>query len=181
MVKRLPVCTGLMIVAASLSVQQGRATQLSMPTSMRVFQEVEDRWSEAINKRDQHALDLVLSPEFIDISASGAVRTRNLQVASIFPRGTDPLSLDRRVLSVRIFGDMAVVIGTYYVEERGPNENPVRRNGMFTHIYRSVRGKWLCVNAHSTATLDPGAQMARGAKKQKDTGHLKDSARQSTQ
>ncbi len=147
------VYTGL-ILAAVLTVQQGRATQPSLPVSMRVFQQVEDRWSEAINKRDQNALGLVLSPELIDISASGQVRTRDQQVAALFQKDTEPLSLDRRVLSVRVFGDMAVVIGAY-VEEEGPHEKPARRNGMFTHIYRNVRGNWLCINAHSTSAQEP--------------------------
>jgi hypothetical protein len=42
--------------------------QLKHPlTDEQRFQQVEDRWSKAINKRDQNVLELVLSPELIGI------------------------------------------------------------------------------------------------------------------
>src|SRR5579871_831830 len=41
------------------------------------FQKIEDTWSDAVNKRDQYGLELVLSPLLVDVSASGDVTTRN--------------------------------------------------------------------------------------------------------
>lgn len=128
-------------------------------TDMQRFQQVEDRWGEAISKRDQHALQLVLSPELIDISASGDVTTRNLQIAMLLNKSTEPLSLDQRVASVRTFGDLAVVIGTY-VEQLRFDDQPVQRKGIFTHIYQRVHGHWLCVNGHRTAVPEPLRQKA---------------------
>ena len=45
------------------------------------FQKIEDSWSDAVNRRDQYSLELVLSPLYVDVSASGDVTTRNQQVA----------------------------------------------------------------------------------------------------
>src|SRR5580692_7707640 len=47
------------------------------------FQKIEDSWSDAVNRRDQYSLELVLSPLFVDVSASGDVTTRNQQVAQV--------------------------------------------------------------------------------------------------
>ena len=40
------------------------------PPEFREMQQVEDRWATAITKRDQYALELVLAPQYIGISAS---------------------------------------------------------------------------------------------------------------
>jgi hypothetical protein len=176
----LSIVSLLFSVVSLCPAQQARATQASLQINIQTFQQVEDRWSEAINKRDQYALGIVLSPELIDISASGEVRTRNQRVAMLFQKGTEPLLLDRRVVNVRIFGDLAVVIGTY-VEKPRVNEEPARCKGMFTHIYQNVRGNWLCVNAHSTAAAEPSRQKLRGAEMRIDAGHLNASGGMSTQ
>jgi ketosteroid isomerase-like protein len=96
--------------------QQTRAVQASLTADTKAFQQLENRWSEAIGKRDQYGLELVLSPELVDVSATGDVTTRKQQIAMLFEKGGEPLSLDQRVLSVRILGDLAVVIGVYLLE-----------------------------------------------------------------
>jgi ketosteroid isomerase-like protein len=158
------VCT-LFLGAAHCLAQQARAIPAATQTDVQRFQRVEDRWSEAINKRDQQALQSVLSPELIDISAVGDITTRNLQIAMLLHESSEPLSLDQRVANVRTFGDLAVVIGTY-VEQLQVNDQPVQRKGIFTHIYQRVQGDWLCVNAHRTTVVEPARQKARGSKKQ---------------
>ena len=41
------------------------------------FQKIEESWSLAVNGRDQYGLELVLSPLFVDVSATGDITTRN--------------------------------------------------------------------------------------------------------
>ena len=131
---------------------------------MQTFQTIEDRWSEAINKRDQYALELVLSPELIDISATGTVTTRDQQISMLLQRHTEPLLFDQRVVNVRSFGGIAIVIGNY-VEQPRAKENVVRRSGMFIHVYQKFRGRWSCINAQRTAIGAPSPPKARGAEK----------------
>jgi hypothetical protein len=130
-----------------------------------MFQQVEDRWSEAINKRDQYVLELVLSPELIDISATGDVTTRNQQISMLFQKSTEARSIDQHVVSVRVLGNLAVVIGSY-TEQLRVDEKVAQQKGVFTHVYQNIRGNWLCVNSHRTATETPVRQKARGSKKQ---------------
>jgi ketosteroid isomerase-like protein len=170
----------LFVTAIQCSAQQRPGVQASSPTGIHVFQQIEDRWSEAINRRDQYALEQVLSPELIDISAIGSVTTRNQQIAMLFGKGTESLSLDQRVSNVRTFGDMAVVIGTYG-EQRRVSGKLVSRNGMFTHIYQNVRSNWLCVSAQRTFPVESVPQKASVVKKQDDAEHHVANASQNTQ
>jgi hypothetical protein len=145
--------------------QPTRAAQISPLTDEQKFQQIEDRWSAAINKRDQYLLELVLSPELVDISATGDVTTRNQQISSLFQKSAESRSLDQRVVRVRVLENLAVVTGSY-TEQLRVNDKAVQQKGVFTHIYQNIRGNWLCVNSHRTATEEPVRQ-ARGSKKQR--------------
>ena len=144
--------------------QEISVSQSSPLTDKQTFQQIEDRWCEAINRRDQYALELVLSPEMIDISATGTVTTRDQQIALLLQRRNEPLLLNRGVVNVRSFGEIAIVIGSY-VEQPRAKEKMVRRSGMFTHVYRKFRGRWSCINAQRTANGDPSPQKTRGEEK----------------
>jgi hypothetical protein len=152
------------LAAGQSSAQEGPGLQTSLSADKEAFQEIENRWSEAIDKRDQYALEQLLSPELIDISAIGAVTTRNQQIAMLFGKSSEPLSLNLRVLSVRIFGNMAVVIGTYG-EQRRVNGKPMGLNGMFTHIFQNVRGNWICVSAQRSLPVETVPQKVRGGER----------------
>ncbi len=77
------------------------------------FQKIEDSWSDAVNRRDQYALELVLSPLFVDVSAQGDVTTRNQQVVQVISSQDKSLYLTQKVITVRMLGDIAVANGTY--------------------------------------------------------------------
>ena len=141
--------------------QQSQAVQASPMPDTKTFQQLENRWSQAISKRDQYALELVLAPDLVDISETGDVTTRNQQIAMLFKKDGEALSLDQRVLSVRMFGNVAVVVGTYSTIRLIQGKQDIR-NGMFTHVYLNVQGNWLCIHAHRTATAEEALQKTRG-------------------
>jgi hypothetical protein len=159
-----PILFALFSSGPQTNAQQAGAHQASQPPDKQAFQQIEDRWSQAIAKRDQYALELVLSPELIDISAWGDQTTRNQQIAMLFEKDAEPLSLDPRVTNVRTFGEVAVVIGSYD-EHLRVSGKPVRQTGMFTHIYHNERGNWFCVDAQRTPDAEPVPEKARGAAK----------------
>ncbi len=147
------------------SAQQAHGKQTVPLSELQRFQKIENQWSEAISNRDQYALELVLSPEMIDISASGELTTRNQQIAMLLRKGAGPVSLNQRVANARPFGDMTVVIGTY-VEQVQLNNRQVEQKGLFTHVFRHVRDSWLCVSAQRTAVLEPAQQKRRGSRRE---------------
>jgi ketosteroid isomerase-like protein len=125
------------------------------------FQKVEDSWSDAVNRRDQYGLELVLSPLFLDVSAGGDVTTRNQQVVMVISGDDKSLYLTQKVVTVRMLGDTAVVNGTYTLRHK-VGSNPVDEKGVFTHVFEKVRGGWLCINSQRTVLRqDPNAKQKK--------------------
>lgn len=159
----------LMAGAASLPgrglAQEVATPQSNLPPEVVQFQKLEDKWSEAIEKRDQYGLELLMSPVFIDISSAGEVTTRDQQVALLFQKNApEPVSMEQRVVNVRVIEDVAVVDGTYIVKRK---QNGVihEERGIFTHIYQHARGNWICVHAQRTAVVEQADQKPKSTKK----------------
>jgi len=113
------------------------------------FQKIEDSWSNAINARDQYGLELVLSPLFVDVSASGDITTRNQQLAQLITGEDKTMHLEQRVITVRLLGDTAVANGTYVLHHKAAS-GQVDEKGVFTHVFERMRGGWVCVNSQRT-------------------------------
>jgi ketosteroid isomerase-like protein len=113
------------------------------------FQKIEDSWSDAVNRRDQYSLELVLSPLFVDVSASGDVTTRNQQVAQVISADDKTLYLTQKVVTVRMLGDISVANGTYALHHKVGSAQ-VDEKGVFTQVFERVHGGWLCINSQRT-------------------------------
>lgn len=76
---RFAVCFSVVLLSCTAVAQvpapapppvQMPVTTTSSP-EIKQFQKLEDSWDDAINRRDQYGLELVLSPLFLDVAASG--------------------------------------------------------------------------------------------------------------
>jgi ketosteroid isomerase-like protein len=132
---------------------------------IREFQKLEDTWSTSVNQRDQYSLELVLSPLFVDVSASGDITTRNQQLAQLITGDDKTMHIDQKVITVRMLGDIAVANGTYLLHHK-VNSGQVDEKGVFTHVFERMRGGWVCIN--SQRTVVPQEPNAKG-KKQSNT------------
>jgi ketosteroid isomerase-like protein len=119
-------------------------------TEVQQFQKIEDAWNNAINLRDQYALELVLSPLFVDVSAAGDITTRNQQLALLITGDDKTLHLEQKVVTVRMMGDTAVAYGTYILHRKPGGTAPAEERGVFTHIYEHARGGWMCISSQRT-------------------------------
>jgi ketosteroid isomerase-like protein len=117
------------------------------------FQKIEDAWDQAVNRRDQYALENVLSPLFLDVSGSGDITTRNQQLAFIIATDDKSLHLEQKVIAVRLLGDTAVANGTYVLHHRG-SSGEVNEKGVFTHVYERAHNGWVCINSQRTVVLE---------------------------
>jgi ketosteroid isomerase-like protein len=125
------------------------------------FQKIEDAWSKAVNERDQYALELVLSPLFVDVSASGEITTRNQQLAQVVVGEDKTLQISQRVITVRMLGDIAVANGTYILHHKAGSA-VVDEKGVFTHVFERLRGGWVCVNSQRTSLHEePGGRQKK--------------------
>jgi hypothetical protein len=140
-----------------------------VPPAFQELQSIEDRWDDAVTKRDQYALELVLAPEFIGISASGDVTTRKQQISQLFVKESLPDSLQQKVINVRFVDAVAIVNGTYTMSWKG-ERGPVLEKGIFSHVFQHVPAGWQCLNSQRTVVADevtgPAAkEKAKPAKK----------------
>lgn len=142
-----------LLVPGVISEAQQPAKSSAPPPEFREMQQVEDRWADAVTKRDQYGLELVLAPQFIGISASGDVTTRNQQIAHLFVKNAGPDSLEQKVVSVRFVGDIAIVNGTYVLTWKG-EKGPVLEKGIFSHVFEHVHNAWLCLNSQRTVVAE---------------------------
>ena len=118
-------------------------------TDVATFQKIEDSWSSAINGRDQYSLELVLSPLFVDVAASGDITTRNQQLAQLITDDDKTLHLEQHVITVRMLGDIAVANGTYVLHHKAGSAEKDEK-GVFTHVFERAHSGWLCINSQRT-------------------------------
>jgi hypothetical protein len=129
------------------------------------LQKVVDRWDEAVYQHDQYALELVLAPQYIDISDTGGVSNRDQQISEMMMKDAPRFQLTQKVVSVRMVGDVAVVNGTY---ERLFQGNKLSRTksktdrGVFSQVYVRARSSWECMNSQRTIIQEP---VVKGKKK----------------
>jgi ketosteroid isomerase-like protein len=155
-----------MSLPAAITAAQQPAKSTAVSPEFKEMQQVEDRWNEAITKRDQYGLELVLAPQFIGISATGDVATRNQQIAQLLVKGAGPDSLQQKVVSVRFVGDVAIVNGTYVMSWK-TDKGPVLEKGIFSHVFEHVRTTWLCLNSQRTVVAEDTKRTATAQEKPK--------------
>jgi Domain of unknown function (DUF4440) len=149
-------------------VANAQAQQTQQPPLITEFQRVEDQWSTALAKQDQYTLENILSPTFVSISAAGEISTRNQVVADMYEKGVpQTMSMEQRVVNVRIIEDVAVVDGTY-IERTKLNGVEHEDRGIFTHVYQHVREVWVCVQSQRTPVVEQDDEKKKSAKKKSD-------------
>ena len=154
------------LVSGSLSAQTAATaapTTSAESPEIRELQKVEDSWSIALNQRDQYGLELVLSPLFVNVSATGDVTTRNQQVVALINQDDKTASTDLHVITVRMLGDVAVANGTYTYTHK-VSGGTVEEKGVFTHVFQRLHGNWVCLNAQRTALREDTPGKGKAAK-----------------
>jgi ketosteroid isomerase-like protein len=143
------------------SASPAQSNTVQARAELQEMQQVEDAWSAAVTRRDQYALENVLSPHLVDIAATGDVTTRNQDVAKLFVKDALPASLKQTVIDVRtLTAGVKVVNGTYVMHWVAPSSAPsgasasVDEKGVFTHVFQLVNGRWVCVNSQRTVVAE---------------------------
>jgi hypothetical protein len=147
------------------------ATTSAESPEIRELQKVEDSWSTALNTRDQYGLELVLSPLFVDVSASGDISTRNQTVVALINQEDKTAATDLHVITVRMLGDVAVANGTYSYRHK-VGANVVEDKGVFTHVFQRQHGNWLCLNAQRTLLREETPGKAKSKAKSESKAEL---------
>ena len=150
-------CVGFAQVPNSTpATAQPPATSTASPETQQ-FQKIETAWDDAVNQRNQYGLELVLSPLFLDVAASGDITTRNQQIAFLITNEDKTLHLEQRVITVRLLGDIAVANGTYVLHHRTA-AGQLDEKGVFTHVFERAHSGWVCINSQRTVLREDGGK-----------------------
>lgn len=113
---------------------------------------LENIWNQAEMKQDAHAIESLMTQDFILTTFSGAVQSKAEYIASVKDKDYHPQLLAGTNMKIHFYGNTAIVTGDY--REKGlDKEKPFDRKGHLTDTWVNVGGKWMC--ASSALTLVP--------------------------
>ncbi|HUA14672.1 MAG TPA: nuclear transport factor 2 family protein [Verrucomicrobiae bacterium] len=106
----------------------------------------------AIERHDKAALDGLLDDGLIGVDANGTVRGKTDYLANPQDAGVLATHVISESLSVRGFGNVALVVGIY--EEKGVKAgHPYRQRCRFIDTWGLKKGKWVCIGSTATVVI----------------------------
>lgn len=116
------------------------------------FEKLGREWSEAIVSNDADAIDRFMADDWVIVGETGFTN-KNDFLALVASGDLTHEAMDGSVQSVRIYGDVAIVVG------RGTNSghhksHPFTSDEWITDVFVKRDGRWLCVLTHLTPAVD---------------------------
>jgi len=141
-----------MLVALILFSPLAVAPQTSQEDAKSYILTLETAWNHAEESKDVAALDMLLHPTLVYVHYDGTVMTKPEFLASTKAPDLHPAQITNDSQVANIYGDAAVVTGTYH--EKGMQKGkPYSRRGRFTDTWIKQDGTWKCVASQSTLIL----------------------------
>lgn len=113
---------------------------------------LEHAWDQALERGDVKALSAIFDESLIYVDYDGAVLTKAAYLARVKANTTHMQQIVAEGMNVQMFGNAAVVVGSYRVKGM-ENGRPYLRHGRFTDIWVRTGGNWMCVAAATTPIL----------------------------
>lgn len=136
------ILSSLLAVAQQRSEQDEKSHILALETA----------WNHAEETNDVAALDLLLHPTLVYVDYDGTVMTKSEFLASAKAPELHPEQIMNDSQVANIYGDAAVITGTYH--ERGVQKGkPYMRRGRFIDTWIKRNGTWQCVASQSTLII----------------------------
>jgi ketosteroid isomerase-like protein len=150
--KRAMVAGGAVVLMLTTALaQQGRtpAQQKSMSDEGGRILALEKAWNHALEAKDSKALDMLLATTLVSVDIDGSVASKSEFLASIKAPDYKPAQVVTEQTSVQVYGNAAVVTGTFRV--RGTeNGKPYVRRERFTDTWIRINEVWQCVASQTT-------------------------------
>jgi uncharacterized protein (TIGR02246 family) len=110
---------------------------------------LESVWNQAERKGDIRALAMIFDESMVYIDEDGSLLTR-MQFL-VHTRGANETlqSLITETTSVHVYGDTAVVVGSYRATT-AQHGKPLQKSGRFVDTWALKNGAWVCVSAQAT-------------------------------
>jgi ketosteroid isomerase-like protein len=112
---------------------------------------LENAWNQALEQKDQAALQMLLGPDLVYVDYDGKLMDRAEYLTSVQVHSLQPSQIASESMHVHLYGTVAVVNGVY--RETGlKNGKPYQLRERFTDTWIRLGNSWQCVASHSTLT-----------------------------
>ena len=109
----------------------------------------ENAWNHALEAKDAKALDMILANTFVSIDIDGSVSSKGEFLASIKAPDYQPSQAVTEQSNVQVYGNAAVVVGTFRVKGTEKGKPYVQRE-RFVDTWIKLNGTWQCVATTGT-------------------------------
>ena len=117
---------------------------------------LEDAWRNALVNSDTKMMDGLLAPDYMAITASGTLQSKDETLANMRAGQVHFTLLDIVDRKVRFYGSTAVVTSQANVDAKTP-DGPVTGHYWYTRVYaRSPQGQWKIVSFEASRVREPG-------------------------
>ncbi len=140
-------CFSFLLVLAALGAVGAQNPKDDSQQTKLLF--MEHLWNEAQVNRDSRSLDAMLGANFVNTEYDGEVSDRVKFLEGIKDPQFNLTSLTIQDTKVSMYGDSAVVIGTYRTKGTYQGK-PYEHVGRFTDTWVFTDGRWQCVASHTS-------------------------------
>jgi ketosteroid isomerase-like protein len=118
--------------------------------------QLEDEWRDAVLSSNTKVMDSLLAVDYMGITASGTLQSRDETLQSLSSGKTHFTVLDISDQKVRFYATTAVVTSLANIQATTP-EGRVIGNYRYTHVYvRDEEGNWKIVSFEASRVREPG-------------------------
>jgi ketosteroid isomerase-like protein len=118
-------------------------------TDEQVFRDLENRISHAVMTRDVAEMGSLFASDYTSVGVSGHIRSKS-EVIEAYSGGRITIATAQTgKLTVRQYGDMAVVVGLITVSGK-EGSTDISGQYAFTRVYKRDAAKWLAVSFQAT-------------------------------
>ena len=129
--------------------------------SRREIDQLEEAWRNAVLKGNTAAMDALLADDYMSITASGMLQSKEQTLASMRGGAVHFSSIEISDRKVRFYGTTALVVSRAEVSGTAP-EGEVAGSYRYTRVYvRNERGEWKIVSFEASPIRDPGEHSDR--------------------
>jgi ketosteroid isomerase-like protein len=118
--------------------------------------QIEDEWRDAVLSANTKVMDSLLAPDYMGITASGTLQSRDETLQSLSSGRLHFTVLDLSDRKVRFYGITAVVTSLANIQATTP-DGKVIGSYRYTHVYvRDAQGDWKIVSFEASHVREPG-------------------------
>ena len=118
--------------------------------------QLEDEWRDAFLNANTKVMDSLLAPDYMGITASGTLQSRDETLQGLSSGHLHFTLLDLSDRKVRFYGTTAVVTSLANIQATTP-DGKIAGNYRYTHVYvRDTQGNWQIVSFEASRVREPG-------------------------